>query len=100
MKQPPVIFEQPWFMKIFEDVAKQAHRRIGAFCSIPSDDIRQDMLLDAISDPALLGRLQATSGKRCRHKVARAFAENSRRRHCRQYILQWPRLNQLRQPGS
>jgi hypothetical protein len=87
-------------MKIFDDVATQAHRRIGTCCSMGKEDIRQDLLLDAMTDPSLLTQLRATKQHVRRRKLARAFAENARRRRCRKYVVQWPRLNQLQQSDS
>lgn len=92
-----VTLGEPWVIKIFDEVARQAYRRIGAFCFMTTDDIRQDLLFDAVTDTSFLLRLNATTEKTAHAKLARAFAEKSRRRRCRQYMSRWPRLNQRRQ---
>jgi len=80
---------------IANKVAIQAYRRIGGICERSSDDIRQDLLVEAFQDQMFLNRLQTCQSEEQASKVAYSFADKTRKRLCRNYRKTWPRLKQV-----
>jgi hypothetical protein len=80
---------------IANKVAMQAYRRIGGICQRSSDDIRQDLIVEAFQDKIFLKKLRACQSEEQASKVAYGFADKTRKRLCRTYQKTWPRLKQV-----
>ena len=80
---------------IVNKVAVQAYRRIGAICQRSSDDIRQDLIVEAFQDRIFLNKLHACQTEEQANNVAYGFADKTRKRLCRTYQKTWPRLKQV-----
>jgi len=80
---------------IANKVAVQAYRRIGAVCQRSTDDIRQDLIVEAFQDKIFLKKLRACQSEELATKVAYGFADKTRKRLCRTYRKTWPRLKQV-----
>jgi hypothetical protein len=89
-------FTEPWLIGILATVARQSHQKIGRRCFVTTEDIKQDLALDAFTDPVLLAQLRSSKDENFAKETAYHFAENARRRNCRRYMSKWPRLTQLR----
>jgi hypothetical protein len=87
-----------WLVNLSQKVAEQACRRVGRSCSVCVDDVRQDLLQAAWTDPVLIPSLSASSDEAGARKVAYAFLDKTRKRLCREYRSKWPGIKQIMVP--
>jgi hypothetical protein len=86
---------EEWLIATVETVAHQAAKRITT-TSIHKEDLRQDLFLEVVRDIGFLPSLRSCENEAQASKVTYGFLDKTRKRLCRRYRLEWPKVKQIR----
>jgi hypothetical protein len=86
---------EPWLTAIIETVVARGQGRVRSACVITTDDMRQDLLLDAYRDPSFALQLNRLRNEGRARKLAYGFLNRAWHKRKRAYFSKWRRLKQF-----